>query len=103
MNSIALGYITTPNKDSASQIAEILLEENLIACGNVISEAESFFYWKGEPCSAEECVLIIKTQQKNTKEIIARVKEVHEYENPCIVFLPIVDGSEEFLEWVCNN
>lgn len=97
--NLVLGYITTPNKDSAKQIAKKLLEEKLIACANVISDVESMFFWKAEFCSEKECVLIIKAPHKNTKEIIQRVKELHEYKKSCIIFLPIADGNEEFLRW----
>jgi periplasmic divalent cation tolerance protein len=100
LNSTVLGYITTPNKDFAKTIAQKLLTEKLIACANIFSNIESIFFWHGKICTENECVLVIKAPHKNTKKITEKVKEMHEYENPCIIFLPITDGSDDFLNWI---
>ncbi len=94
------GYITVSTEESAKKIAEILLTKNLIACANILPGMKSIFKWKGEIVHEEEVVLTVKTIESHTEEITSEVKKVHEYECPCIVFLPIIGGNEEFIQWV---
>jgi periplasmic divalent cation tolerance protein len=97
---LSLGYITAPNKTEAKDIALELLESGLVACCNIISGVESYFVWEEEIAKANETVVIIKTKTKNEGKIIKLIKEMHSYECPCIVFMPIEEGNPEFLRWV---
>ena len=97
---LSLGYITAPTKKEAKDIALALLEERLIACANIIPAVESFFVWQDNITSAHEVIIVIKTRPDNEKKIIRLVKEMHSYDCPCIVFMPIVSGNPDFLEWV---
>jgi len=97
---ISLGYITAPTKTEAKDIALELLESGLVACCNVISGIESYFIWEDEPAQTNETVIIFKTKAKNEDRIIKTVREMHSYECPCIVFMPIEDGNPDFLKWV---
>ncbi|MBN2087529.1 divalent-cation tolerance protein CutA [Candidatus Peregrinibacteria bacterium] len=97
---LSLGYITTPTKKEAKEIAMELLESGLIACANIISGVESYFIWEDEPVKANEYIIIFKTRVKNERKIIKLVRNMHSYQCPCVVFMKIEDGNPEFLNWV---
>lgn len=100
MTDILLVYITTPNKKDAKRIATALIEEKLAACANILPEIESIYYWKGELQQTGECLLLLKTHKEVLDNLIERAKEIHPYELPCIVALPLSHGLPEFLNWV---
>src|SRR5690348_13012442 len=85
-------YITARDKPEATTIARNLLEARLIACANIIDGATSLYRWEGKIETAGECVLIMKSEQRHVQAIIGRVKQLHSYECPCIVAMPIVQG-----------
>jgi periplasmic divalent cation tolerance protein len=91
--------LCTASEEESERLAKLLVEERLAACVNVTG-VRSFYRWKGELCADKECLLIIKSEKNRIERIIARIKEVHSYEVPEILVLPIVAGSEQYLEWV---
>jgi periplasmic divalent cation tolerance protein len=99
----ALVYITTSSEKESTLIGKKLVEERLAACANIIPEIKSFYWWNGNMEEDHESVLIVKTLTKNLERIIIRVKELHSYENPCVVAFSIKAGSKEYLEWVENE
>ncbi len=97
---LSLGYITFPTKKEAKDIVLALLEEELIACANIIDGIESYFAWEDQIQKANEVVVIFKTRVKNEQKIIRLVKELHSYECPCVVFSSLDHGNPEFMKWV---
>lgn len=97
---LSLGYITFPTKTEARQITLSLLEEELIACANIIDGVESYFQWDGEIQKAQEVVVIIKTRVKNEDKIIKFIRQHHSYDCPCVVFTSLDHGNSNFLKWV---
>ena len=95
--------VTTANTEEAEKIAQILLEEKLIACANVISKITSFFNWAEKINKTEECLLIMKSSKELFSELVKRVKCLHSYQVPEIVSLPIVEGSVDYLEWMAKS
>ena len=93
-------YITTSNKQESKKIGHILVEEKLAACVNIIPSIESIYLWKGEIEEDNESILIAKTKTKYLDKIIKRVKEIHSYENPAILAIPIIEGSKDYLEYL---
>ncbi|MBM4153376.1 MAG: divalent-cation tolerance protein CutA [Kiritimatiellaceae bacterium] len=93
-------YITTASREEAEKIAETVITEKLAACANLLGDVTSMFHWKGTLCREKEAVLILKTTEALTEELMARVKSLHSYECPCIVVLPIEQGHLPFLQWV---
>jgi len=98
-----LFYVTCKDKDEAKRIAKKLLEEKLIACANIFPEIDSFFWWQQKIDSAKEVPMILKTKKTLSKEVITKIKELHSYECPCIVEIPITGGYKEFLKWICEE
>jgi periplasmic divalent cation tolerance protein len=96
----ALVYITTSGNDESKKIANTLVGEKLAACVNIIASIESIYLWKGGIEDDKESLLIAKTKVSNIDKIIARVKEIHSYETPAILAIPIIDGSKDYLEYL---
>jgi periplasmic divalent cation tolerance protein len=98
--SAILAYITVPNRSEALRIGKALLEGRLAACINVLDGMRSAYWWQGRIEEADECVLLAKASESRQDAIIAKVKELHGYSVPCIVFMPIAGGNPEYLEWI---
>lgn len=94
--------VTTP-VDAAEDIANILVTEKLAACVNITPSVKSVYLWDGKVQQDEEAVLMIKTMQHLQPQLIARLKHVHPYDVPAIVFLPISSTSAECLEWLQDS
>ncbi|MCL0088594.1 divalent-cation tolerance protein CutA [Dehalococcoidia bacterium] len=91
--------LCTSPRQEAGRIARALVDEKLVACVNV-GEVNSYFRWEGEVQEEGEALLIMKTKAGKVKEIIGRIRDLHSYEVPEIIALPIIDGHEGYLDWV---
>ncbi|MCD5425882.1 MAG: divalent-cation tolerance protein CutA [Methanosarcinaceae archaeon] len=91
-------YTTTSTKDEAKKIAKALVKEKLAACVNIFP-IYSIYEWDGIQ-ENDEFALLIKTTTKTKEKIEKRIKEMHEYETPCIISFNIDGGSIDFLEWI---
>lgn len=92
--------VTASSEEEASRIAKILVDERLAACVNVVPGLRSFFHWDGKTQDEREILLIGKSTKTRMPEIIARVRALHSYSVPEIIALPIVDGSQDYLQWM---
>ena len=92
-------YITTKDEEEAKRIGKTLVEEKLAACIN-IHPVKSIYRWGGGIEEEEETALLVKTKAELADEVIERVKELHSYEVPCIVSLPIEKGNPAYLKWI---
>lgn len=95
-----LVYITAPTDDAARTLCEVLVQERLAACANIVDNVSSLYWWQGSMERARECVCVLKTVRSRYTELEARVKAIHEYEVPCVVAIPIVAGNPDFLDWI---
>jgi len=93
-------FVTTGSEEEAHRVAEHLLGWRKAACINIVPRTDSLFWWQSKLDSAQESLLIIKTKASLLPEIAELVKEVHSYEVPEIVALPIIDGSKDYLKWI---
>jgi len=100
---VSIIYSTIDDVKEAKKIANVLVEEKLVACVNIIPKTESVYRWKGKIESSEEYVIIAKTNDKNVKKVIQRIKSLHTYDLPDIVVLPIIGGLKEYLDYIVNE
>lgn len=94
--------VTTANKAEAEKISQALLKEKLIACSNIITPVSSFFHWTSKVEKAEECLILMKSRMDLFAELNERLKELHSYEVPEVLALPIVGGSKAYLDWMSH-
>ena len=100
---VAVIYSTIDDMKDARRIANTLVEEQLVACVNIIPTIESVYRWKGKIANDEEVALIAKTTDKNVKKTIQRIKQLHSYELPDIIVLPIIGGLKDYLDYIANE
>jgi periplasmic divalent cation tolerance protein len=93
-------YVTAPSRDAALTIGRAVVEERLAACANVLDGMTSIYWWQGALEQADEAVLILKTRAALVEPLIARIRELHSYECPCVVALPIAAGNQDYLDWI---
>ena len=93
-------FITTGTDQEAHDVANLLLKERKAACVNILPRMSSLFWWQEKLDSAEESLLIVKTRASLLGEIVRLVREVHSYEVPEIIALPIIGGNPDYLEWI---
>ena len=92
--------ITTGTDGEARRVAEALLEHRKAACVNIVPKVTSLFWWEGQMDSDQESLLIVKSKASLFDEIVSLVKEVHGYDVPEVIALPIVGGNPDYLDWI---
>ncbi len=95
-----LAYITAENMEEARRIGRVLVENKLAACVNALENMTSMYMWKGKMETSREVVLLAKTREELKERLTEKVLEVHSYECPCVVFIPLSGGHREFLDWI---
>jgi len=104
MNTSFIQIITTISSiRDAEKISEVLIREKIAACVQIAGSIKSFYPWKGKIEKAKEWVCIIKTRKKLYKRVEKKIKEIHPYEIPEIIVIPIVEGSRDYLRWLSNE
>lgn len=100
MEDYVFVYMTTATVEEARVIGRRLVEERLAACANILPAMESIYRWQGRIEAAQEAVLIAKTRAVLVDQLAARVRELHSYDCPCVVALPITAGNPAYLRWL---
>ncbi len=93
-------YITTASEAEAAKIGRKLVEERLAACANLLGRIGSIYWWEGKLQEEDEAALIVKTTEALVERLVERVKQLHSYDCPCVVVLPIGGGNRDFLDWI---
>jgi periplasmic divalent cation tolerance protein len=100
MKEFRLMLTTVPDEKIGREIARTLVTERLAACVNLSPAVESFYWWKQKVVEDREFILLIKTKDSLVDRLQARLKELHPYEVPEVLALPIASGSPEYLAWL---
>ena len=95
-----LVYVTVKDCEEAKQIARTIITEKLAACANIIPTMTSVYEWQGTIETTAESILILKTLTTQSDQLMKRVSELHPYECPSILCLPVVGGHSDFLAWI---
>lgn len=93
---------TCPDQPNAERIARALVEEGLAACVNILPAMHSIYKWQGKIESASEHLLLVKSMSHKFPSIRDRILDLHPYELPEIVAVPIADGFARYLAWLEN-
>jgi len=100
MSNVHVLFSTVESKQEAEEIAARVVAEHLAACVNILPGVSSFYRWKGETHQSQEILLILKTSTDRLQELVDRVKELHPYEVPEVISIPVGDGYQPYLSWV---
>ena len=96
-------FITTASLDEAAMIARTMVAERLAACGNIIPQLRSIYRWQDEIHDEPEVLLVLKTSSALFESLRSRVLELHSYDVPEIIALPVEAGHEAYLDWIIEN
>jgi uncharacterized protein involved in tolerance to divalent cations len=99
-NDCVVVWTTIGSTADGRGMASILVTERLAACVNVLPEMESFYRWKGQVEDDRERQLVMKTTAARVAALKARVHELHDYDVPEFIVMPIVGGSDAYLNWI---
>jgi periplasmic divalent cation tolerance protein len=91
---------TCPDKDTAEKLAQLLVDDKLAACVNILPGITSIYLWQKQIESAQEHLLLIKANKSSYQAIEAKIKKHHPYELPEIITVPIENGLPEYLHWI---
>ena len=101
--SVRLVMVTAPGEKQAASIGQALVAERLAACVNIVGPVRSIYRWKEAVEDDTEYLMLIKTRARLVAKLERRVRELHSYEVPEVIALPVVGGSDAYLEWVLES
>jgi len=93
-------FITSPDEKTAHKLAEELVNNNLAACVNIVPGITSIYRWNNEICKDQEQLMICKSSSIRFEEIEELLKKEHPYDVPELIAVPIVEGTESYLEFI---
>jgi periplasmic divalent cation tolerance protein len=106
MTDLLLVYITCQSKEQADMIGAELLKKRLCACLNIIPGMESKYFWPPKTDVYEmntEVILIAKTIESKYQALEEEVKQLHSYDNPCILAIPVVHVRKDYYDWLIGE
>jgi periplasmic divalent cation tolerance protein len=99
-DTVLLCYCSCPDSDSAQAITEALVGERLAACVNRLSGISSTYRWQDAVTTEREELLLIKTTARRFEALKSRLLELHPYELPELIAIPVEGGHDAYLDWV---
>jgi periplasmic divalent cation tolerance protein len=100
---ILLALSTFPDAETARRISNQLVSERFAACANILPSAESIYRWKEKIELGNETLVLFKLSEDRQSAFQDKLRSLHPYEVPEIIFLPVADGSLEYLRWVAES
>jgi periplasmic divalent cation tolerance protein len=100
---ILLALSTFPDAETARRISTQLVTEKFAACANILPSVESIYRWKDKIESGNETLVLFKLSEDRQSAFQEKLRSLHPYEVPEIVFVPISTGLSEYLHWVTEN
>jgi periplasmic divalent cation tolerance protein len=100
MTEARVVLVTVPDRVEALRIVRLLVEERLVACGNVLPGITSIFRWEDELREQTEHLLVLKSDMSRIPLLLSRIPEVHPYEVPEILVLEVESGHSPYLQWI---
>ncbi|MGB9722187.1 MAG: divalent-cation tolerance protein CutA [bacterium] len=93
-------FTTVEKREDAEKIAKAVIEKRLAGCVQVLGPIKSIYWWKGNIETAEEWLCIMKSKKRLYSNLEKAIKEIHSYETPEIIAVPIIAGYEGYLKWL---
>lgn len=95
--------ITGPDADAMAVLVRTLVDERLVACGQITGSTRSIYRWQGQVCDDPEVRAVLHTRTDLVPELTDRLRALHPYDVPCVVAVPAVGGDAEYLAWVAEE
>ena len=93
--------VTCKSQAEAKKIARAAVEARLAACANVLGAAvQSVYWWKGKVETAKEVLVLVKSTRKQFLALEREIRQLHSYDTPEIIAVPVVEGSKAYLQWI---
>jgi periplasmic divalent cation tolerance protein len=92
--------VTADDADWLAGFTRTLVEERLAACGHTVREIRSIYRWQGAVHDEVEARVTLHTRRTLVPAIVERAGELHSYDVPCVIALPVVGGNQAYLEWL---
>ncbi|HEX6307013.1 MAG TPA: divalent-cation tolerance protein CutA [Longimicrobiales bacterium] len=100
---VSVALVTAPSQEAAERIVRALVEERLAACGSIVPGMTSIYGWEGAIRQEAEVLIVLKTTRVAAPRLIARVKELHPYDVPEVLALPVTAGLDAYTAWVAAS
>lgn len=100
MTEALIAFTTFANEDDAARVVRVLVEERLVACGNLLPGARSIYRWQGAVEEAREVVVLLKTRKQDWAALLSRLHELHPYETPELVAVRVAAGAPKYMAWL---
>ena len=91
--------VTAPNTEVAESLVRRVVEEGIVACGTILPGVTSIFRWQGAVERETEAQIVFKTTESGAERLVRRVPELHPYDVPEVLVLPVDAGHDPYLEW----
>ena len=101
--NILLALSTFPDAETARQISDQLVTERFAACANILPAVESIYRWKENIESGNETLVLFKLSENRQPAFQDKLRSLHPYDVPEIIFVPVAGGLPEYLQWVSEN
>ena len=93
-------FTNVPDNATATALAQALLDERLAACVNIGAPVDSMYHWRGAIETAREVPVAIKTRAALYSHVEAAIRNIHPYDTPEIIAIPVAAGDERYLAWI---
>ena len=103
MTDALLVFTTLPSADKAAELGRVLVEERLAACANLIPAVRSIYRWQGKLQDENEVLVLLKTRAEHLERLKLRILELHPYEVPEVLAVPVEAGYQPYLEWLAGE
>src|SRR5438270_13037459 len=100
MTDHLLVFSTFGSEDDAARVVRTLVEERLIACGNLLPGARSIYRWKDAIADQREVMVLMKTRKQDWAALISRLHELHPYDVPECIAVRLAAGAPKYLAWL---
>jgi len=100
VTEMLLVFSTFATEEDAARVVRALLDERLIACGNLLPGARSLYRWRGAVADEREVLAILKTRKQDWPALLSRLHELHSFEIPECVAVRVAAGAPKYLAWL---
>ena len=100
MTEMLMVFTTFANGEDAARVVRALVEERLIACGNIVPGVRSLYRWEGKIADEAEVFVVMKTRKQDWTALLSRLHELHPYTTPECIAVRIAAGAPKYMAWL---